>query len=492
MVEQSVCTPEWLTGELFENHNTATLIWFARQLVGNDSLAIRGCKISNALKADWKLRHVTRKFNNTIIKSSNKGTSRGSSTMNQAVVKIYVFNSEEVCNHFLQTNTAKKIFFIYCNHNDKHSLQEPQLMIPQLLDQPWISMYTLEEKIPHVWSARGADNGVPIVSQDESELLLRVACDIRSYFLDFGHQVTACDVLSSDRRWSQSELCTHKLSPQPTEIDEITGSNDSTGHVFGRNANDDDALSIQSEDCLELEQEWDATVIKPDYPEIHRTAEASLPLPSSTVNVDAITTDIPCEDPTYSMELTTVVERWSLQETALPNEQKNNLNICVYFHLPDRSAADAQVAYHLLDQLLGSYLMMTQDKRVPLARLERADLRIFILALSSTDDELRLDDLCSLNCAPAIYILLLKPNVSVQQQELIKKYNRVYAVFDDPKELAVQVTLDIAFQCRVQGGRYARSGDKDHSIAVCDQSIRLLHKLKTIVQEISEFGEPTP
>lgn len=165
------------------------------------------------------------------------------------------------------------------------------------------------------------------------------------------------------------------------------------------------------------------------------------------------------------------------QSNEADDHNQTNSDACILLLLPPTKSNSFESIECILKELFNEKLLVVFNEQSFPKSLNHEHFLAVILPPPTDDNELTVTKIRSCGSSPLIYFLQQQPITAKDKEVLSKNYPAFTAISNDPQELAVKVTLDVAFRCRILGDCYSRKNNKIDANKLYDQSINLLKRL---------------
>ncbi|UJR11477.1 hypothetical protein I4U23_015656 [Adineta vaga] len=176
-------------------------------------------------------------------------------------------------------------------------------------------------------------------------------------------------------------------------------------------------------------------------------------------------------------------------EKEILSEQTPSSDIDVHFLDFSFSREISQNIMPILSQFLGKNLKVFQEEKEEYDQLlERTDSPIIVLALSTDDNRILLEKLCSNDQSPSIYLFGSEPTTTTEKEIFFNKYHSICGMSNNPDDLAAQLAIDVAMKNHILGNQYARENNKNCAENNYDQCIEILNQLDNFSKKNVDNG----
>ena len=281
--------------------------------------------------------------------------------------------------------------------------------------------------------------------------------------------LTRANTLNESETWRKSiEEVSAKINEVQMDVEKYSG--DGLANMIAINSSDISDISTEDHSL--------------DASQLNKTSDENERRQSCTIAETEIMT-MDCHDGSIGVCPSFTTDRSNLLEISAPiNDDQTISSFLAVFYLPTHPTEDTEKACQILKVLLGTNLLIVKEDDDSLTQITESNAFIFILPLSLYNEKTILDHVFSMNPSPMVYVLTSPSNDEMESEEFIQKYADMCVVFDDPTELAVQVTLDIAFEYRAAGDEYAENNNnKDCAIWMYNRCGVLLKALNTMTEK---------
>jgi hypothetical protein len=413
-------------------------------------------------------------------------------------VKMQAFSEEEDCARCIQENKDKRIFFIVSSSIGERFVprihKNCRKVLQGSLELSCSAIYVFCRNILDAqrWAFDDIDH--VRIFDHEISLLTRLLHDIGDYFVSIGQEQFNLKVFATVRQslkyfnWAKTLFIrADKVEKNKTFDNRLRNVNSliSAADVFLLQQsidddNDDDVGQYNIGDKVGDEVDDDSAV---DAHEFACQDKLNVSPYSFQIEQNIYETSFPLSKSASIISSIGIHEQLVPKSEESIGDRKDSSDVRVLLQLPSSSNKDVEKIRFVLKRIFDASLTVVQEGQNYFGLFKQAELSVFVLPLSNDDDKLLLNKVCTLDPLPSIYLLGSKPNTAEKREEFFTKYCHVCAMLGDPRELAGKITLDVALNCRVMGDRYARIKEKDRSIRMYDQCIKLLKRLDIMAQE---------
>lgn len=468
------------------DYEKVIIIWFDDDIGRSEYCPLLKTAFVKIFVQEWN--RATFLDDTTIGIYAKNDFSKDSYSYENSAIELYAFTNEEECVHCIEENKEKRIFLIVSLSSGKHIVPQTIKKYPEALrtsiDHRFRSVYVFRSNSPtadQVWSMKYP--GYMFLIECEIDLVKKVIHDIAHYFMSLGQK-------QYDFGTSQS-------------IDQSLVYYDwakiLVGRVFGGKdawqckdiIRDLDKHIEQSRAALHQPSnisDIDQRILSSKAPDAHKSEISNLreqipfiatshPVPTERIYVRD---SYPLTEASNSISSAHNKEKHLAQTEGLDEGEPCSSEISVYLQVPSIQTENFQKLQFILEYLFASSLVLSSDVQNCLKLFKANDTALIVQILSSADDKLFLEKICSMEKSISLYLLGVEPDTSNTRRDFFTRYPQVCSISNDPKELANKVAMDVALKSRIMGDRYAQNKDKERANIMYDQCIGLLNRLNVL------------